>query len=520
MKKVLKKDKSKNKKKHICPTCKDPFYTQKELLSHQKKIIKCIERDASPKILEPCDCECGAQLGCPDTLKRHIKSCSYMEIQRQLNSQSNIIHSVSPIINLFTQYHILLPYTYEYNIMTFSTEDLNMFLRPENDFFLCLFKFIHCSPTRPQYHNIYYPSGQTQNILVYTTEYVWKKRSTTKIINEILFILRDSLKIFLKEIIRSRNENINESVKNKIFNHIDSIDTKKLTSKNNKIYTETILRLDKNIRLILRKNLSIIFDTFTKTNTNLELLNIVADKKIISKTITEKKPSTDSSDRSFDSSSDSAPSKPVAKKKVISKPTIKKESSDSSSDSSLDSSSDSAPSKPVAKKKVIPKQTMKKESSDSTPSKPVAKKKVISKQTMKKESSDCSSNNSSEDSSSNFITKKKIIPKKESSESSSEKSLSTISPLVSSGSSSGSPPLKFITKKKIISKKIISKKIIKKESFESSSEKSITALQLALGHTLNSKRINKKIIPCDNLANNSTENSSNDIEPITKKNLL
>src|SRR5208282_4478138 len=58
MKTVLNKHKKK-KKKYICPRCKDPFYTNKELHDHMKKLAKCTKRDASPKILEPCECECG-----------------------------------------------------------------------------------------------------------------------------------------------------------------------------------------------------------------------------------------------------------------------------------------------------------------------------------------------------------------------------------------------------------------------------------------------------------------------------
>jgi len=76
-------------KKHICKTCKDPFYTNAELLSHRKKKKKCLLRDKSFKVLNDCVCTaCGTFLSTPGKLKVHMARCTTTECIK--NDDTNI----------------------------------------------------------------------------------------------------------------------------------------------------------------------------------------------------------------------------------------------------------------------------------------------------------------------------------------------------------------------------------------------------------------------------------------------
>lgn len=145
----------------------------------------------------------------------------------------------------------------ECNIDTFSVDDWNLFSQPESNCYLTLFKIIHCSQNRPQYHNIFYPPKQTQKMFVYTTERKWKEQSSIKTINDVLLGLRNELVIFLEN-----NKGNNE----KIRSYVNMIDPVLLTKKNFKKCGETIMHLHKDIRLMLRNYSYIIVDTFARTN--------------------------------------------------------------------------------------------------------------------------------------------------------------------------------------------------------------------------------------------------------------
>jgi hypothetical protein len=265
--KSRKKKTKKIKHKHVCPRCKDPFYTKKELTVHMNKVTECPKRSVSPKILEPCECECGALLSCPFSLKRHMETCPYM--QRQKDTTVVIGGNISDeIIDSILQY-IIVPYTQIHNIYTFSLEDFTMLINPKNNPYLVLFKTNHCSETKAYYHNIYYPPGQTQDVFVYTTGLIWKKLPIRKVFNEVLLIHRKEL-LILRNLLPYNNDENLKKIRDSISNYIDLVDPLQLTLENVGKYDDFILELYEDMRKLLRSHEGEIFNTFTKTTSEIK----------------------------------------------------------------------------------------------------------------------------------------------------------------------------------------------------------------------------------------------------------
>lgn len=258
--------KEKSVKEYICPTCKHPFRANADLRRHINKINKCVERKVSSKIIEECKCDCGKIFSRPSTLKDHVEKCLVMKEKKQTNIIGNI-----PLIT--KQYDdIVSPYTGEYPISSFSSEELNIFLQPDSDFYLTYFKIIFCNENKPLHHNIFYPPGQIQNILVYTTKYKWEEKSSTNIITEMLFNIRKELIVFSQYI----NKKNRVDIINRINYHTKTINQQQLNLKNIEDYSEIMKQLCKNIRSALRKHSETIIEKVKRKCTE-EFPNIYPD---------------------------------------------------------------------------------------------------------------------------------------------------------------------------------------------------------------------------------------------------
>lgn len=314
---AIKNNSEKELKEHICKRCKDPFYTDRELQNHLSKMVKCKKRAVSDKILNICKCECGKILSCPSNLTRHSKNCDHINKNKQIDLANNIL----PITNLLSQTNTVCPYTRQFNIAGILEDEMNMLGEPGNNFYLTLFEIIHCKKGRYMYHNIYYPRNQTQKMLVYTEDYIWKQLPIMEVINRILFTIRNDLSSFSNDILYDKGK---QKMRSEISAHIKLLNEKELTIGNIKKYSETVLQLREGICLLLRKYSLIIEETLTKTN-------ITSDSTTDSSTNANSKScdgysddlsynfSSCSFDNSSDSSSEKISLKSIAKTKNISK---------------------------------------------------------------------------------------------------------------------------------------------------------------------------------------------------------
>lgn len=233
-------------KEYICPRCKDPFYTNKELKNHTKKMAKCPIRNASSKKLPACRCDCGKHLSSPYSLKRHTDICPYIE-------------KINNVTDLFRGYELMIPYTTDFNVEMFAKTEMDTFLDPQNNFYLSYFKIVHCNENRYNYYNIYYPHHQTKYIFVYTVDEIWEKHLAIEIIDKIIFTIRNELKIFLTNECHKTSE-----VKNRLTKYINLINKKHPDSKN-------MLRLNTDILCILKQYAPRISQIFIKSNAYLKL---------------------------------------------------------------------------------------------------------------------------------------------------------------------------------------------------------------------------------------------------------
>src|SRR5438067_1282879 len=97
---------------HICPTCKDPFYTKTELDNHKSTINKCEPKEKSDKILLKCICKCGKELTTPERLKNHILECIVYK---------NNIDSIININNITSNEIFIMPYLKPLKIIYIKT---------------------------------------------------------------------------------------------------------------------------------------------------------------------------------------------------------------------------------------------------------------------------------------------------------------------------------------------------------------------------------------------------------------
>jgi hypothetical protein len=287
----------KGNKEYICKRCKDPFYTNKELSNHLKKLTKCKECTVSSKILPPCECKCGDILSSPYSLTRHMKICSKIKDNKQVKIENNI-----PFINSLPQNNTILPYTHDFHIASIKIEEINI-LESSNDLYLSLFKIIYCDKDRPQYHNIFYSLEETQTMLVYDRDYIWKKLPVRKVINTILFIITNNLRTYLLNILHNKKK---QDIINKISTQIKLIDENKVTAKNKENYTKNFLRLNENIKLLLIEHEEIIFKTIYETHiTESSNSSFSTSSDSSSSASSDSSLSDDSEDCLFDSWSDS-----------------------------------------------------------------------------------------------------------------------------------------------------------------------------------------------------------------------
>lgn len=327
-------------KEYVCPRCKDPFRTNKDLRRHIKKAKKCEVRDVSSKVIDPCICGCGAIFSLPFGLRRHLEKCSYTMNQ----PKGNPMTSTTITTNSFLPIYPIHPYdTCEYHISNFPLDDLNIFLQLDDDYYLAYFKIIFCSQNNPQRHCIFYPPGQSLDIFIYTTDNVWEKQSATEIIDDILYMIRDRLIIY-SQFISYRNDCKN--IKKKLIEHIKSIDKKRLNSENSKNYNKTISQLRKNIRLILEKHSSTISLNISNNSTREKKHNTEGTtSESPSNTSSESSSNTSSeisSDMSYDSSTNNSVDEPLKKTIIKEKVYSDDEFSYNSSDIAFDSSSETS----------------------------------------------------------------------------------------------------------------------------------------------------------------------------------
>lgn len=148
---------------HICKTCKDQFYTEAELKSHQSKERKkkCKPREKSTKVLLPCICKCEKELSSPAKLKKHRKICPVAikaiktvkvdtnnnvskgdiitignnsgTINANKNTTNNTTNNITNIILNNTNELIIAPHLTPYGIIRLTVDEQNELLNMDSN---------------------------------------------------------------------------------------------------------------------------------------------------------------------------------------------------------------------------------------------------------------------------------------------------------------------------------------------------------------------------------------------------
>jgi len=254
--------------KHICPRCKDPFYTKFELESHQKKIKTCPKRKASPKILVECKCtSCDKVLSTPQKLKNHMVICPVVINEQKIannsaNNSANVMGDnfgtnsvINHITNVIVNRTAIVCYLTPFFAMSLNhSEQLelqNLNINPH----ITLFRLVHCNEFRKSYHNVYYDDDNFSLIWVYNGER-WYQQKFIKTMNEIISIQQKELDKFLL----AWHRKISHVVSSHIGGHTKYIDEK---SNVREAHQKDVSNLYSNLRNLMLRHNNVVERTFS-----------------------------------------------------------------------------------------------------------------------------------------------------------------------------------------------------------------------------------------------------------------
>ena len=282
---------------HRCSKCKTPFL-KKEDLSYHMKNVKCEERSKSDKTLPYFVCICDDRFKYPSSFRRHQPVCKVIKFinkhtEKSLNnmnmvhngngiidklkmvnnvdnSVSNIDNSVhAGVMNVIVQCSFpdnlsmpIMPYTIHSNIRIIATDELGTLSSFKINPYIVIFEICHCNPTRPLYHNIYYPQNGGNKISVYNGGR-WEVKRAQSVIRDIVRVEREDYIKFFHDMANFTDV----AMKEKMMYYINLFDPSVTLSKKEAIKHDKMLEeIHHGIISLLIEHRSLIEKMYLRTN--------------------------------------------------------------------------------------------------------------------------------------------------------------------------------------------------------------------------------------------------------------